>query len=60
MVRPSSISPEEARDLRACALKFALDCHFRKQNAAGEKGGDDMICKRIFTEPLGSVDVRGS
>ena len=32
--RPSSISPEEARNRRALALHFVFDC-YAKKNAAG-------------------------
>ena len=43
VVRPrSAISPEDSRDARARALRYALDRYFEKQKAAktgdGEKG----------------------
>ena len=41
VVRPYlDISPNEARTIRAQALRFVLDCHAKKK-AAGTSGGED-------------------
>ena len=41
VVRPrAAISPEDARDARARALRYALDRYFEKQKAAKTNGGE--------------------
>ena len=41
VVRPRpGISPQDARDARARALRYALDCYFEKQKAAKTSGGE--------------------
>ena len=51
VVRPRpDISPEDARDARARALRYALDRYFEKQKAAktggGEKGSGEQQAPR--------------
>jgi len=45
-----AISPEDARDARARALRYALDRYFEKQNAAktggGKKGSGERRCPK--------------
>jgi hypothetical protein len=41
VIRPRpAISPEDARDARARALRYALDRYFEKQRAAKTGGGE--------------------
>jgi len=48
VVRPRpAISPEDSRDARARALRYALDRYFEKQRAAKTGGGEKGSGERL-------------
>jgi hypothetical protein len=58
VVRSSSLSPEEARNARACAWRYVFDCYERHRATRGPAGEDDM--KRFSSEKGGHHDLTGN
>ena len=59
VLRPSRLSPEEARNARARAWRVIFDCYERHRGAArGTDGEDDM--KRFSSEKGGHHDLAGN
>ncbi len=60
IIRPhAGLTPDETRDLRARALRYALDCYERHKAAGTEDGGDatkevadDVEAVRISFGPI--------
>ena len=40
------LTPEQARDIRARALRYALDCHIRKQQTTGSSSEKTTVTER--------------
>ncbi len=53
--RPSDLAPEQARDIRARALRFVLDCYDKKKGDAGYIVGNG---KEIRDVPANNIIPR--